>query len=278
MPSAVEREFLKKAESIEFALRKEKAKSKKKTGEVPSEGWLVSYADMMTLLCMFFIMLFSMSTLKKPKYERMRQEVAKYFGGDFKSESDQMARFVTQMLQEQGLETLTTVKQDEKGISLTFVSTVFFETLSSEITEDGKSALKSLIDIVLERQNQELKTYKIVVEGHTDAEPIVSGSYPSNWELSAARAVRVAREFFRAGFDSSQVIPIGFSSTRPVVPHRDDWGRLDPIALKKNRRVVIRIFEPQVETVLFPEEGVSEESPRAPSADSTKLPSADSAD
>src|SRR5437879_1322590 len=87
-------------------------------------NWLVSYADMLPLLCGFFIMLFSMAQLDPPQFERVKEAMAKQFGGDYKSPSVEYARFATQILQDAGVEKAASVKSDASGVALTFQSTV----------------------------------------------------------------------------------------------------------------------------------------------------------
>lgn len=226
-------------------------------------NWLVSYADMMTLLCGFFIMMFSMAKLDEPEFEKVKEEVAKHFGGDYKSPTAELAKFITQIIQEAGLEKEVVVKSDPFGVSLTFHSTVFFDTLSAEVSPQGQGVLAKLIEAVSSRQDVELKQYKIVVEGHTDSRPVLSGNFPSNWELSGARAARVVRFFMDKGFDPTHLTAIGYSDTRPVLPSRAPSGAWDDEAMAKNRRVVIRILEPKVSAIPFPEQN---QNPSASSA------------
>ena len=76
-----------------------------KGGEGGDESnWLVSYADMMTLLCGFFIMLFSMAKLDVPEYDSFKEAVSKQFGGQYTSPTKEMAKFATEIIQEMGLE------------------------------------------------------------------------------------------------------------------------------------------------------------------------------
>jgi len=81
-----------------------------------------------------------------------------------------------------------------------------------------------------------------VIEGHTDSKPVVSGQYPSNWELSSARASRVVRSFVDRGFDPKQMAALGYADTRPVEESRSPDGKWNEDSLSKNRRVVVRIF------------------------------------
>ncbi len=212
--------------------------------EPDESNWLISYADMMTLLSSFFIMMFSMSTLNAPKFEKAREEVSKHFGGDFESPNNQLAKFVTQILQEEGIEDEAVVVNSPSGVSIIFQSSVFFDSLSSYVKKPARKIMKKLIHGVAKFQIKEEKEYKIVIEGHTDGQPIISGVYPSNWELSSARSAQVVRMFIEHDFKSKNLMPIGFGATRPQIEDRSPAGEWIPKNLAKNRRVVIRILNP----------------------------------
>ena len=216
-------------------------------------NWLVSYADMMTLLCGFFIMMFALSKLDEPKYEVVKEAVAKQFGGQYVSPTRELAKFVTQVIEQDGLAKDAVVSSDPFGVSIVFHSTVFFDTLGTEVKPQGKILLERLIGSIASRQQADQKKYRIVVEGHTDSRPILGGLYPSNWELSGARAARVVRMFLDQGFESDRLTAIGYADTRPQVPSRTPAGAWDDAALAKNRRVVLRILEPKVDSIPFPE-------------------------
>lgn len=217
-------------------------------------NWLVSYADMMTLLCGFFIMLFTMSKINQPQYDAVKESLAKQFGGDYQSPTKDLAKFVTQVLDEAGVKKEAVVVSDPSGVSVTFQSTVFFDTLSSDIRPQGREILNKLIASISSRQKMELKKYKIVIEGHTDGRPVLSGVYPSNWELSGARASRVVRLFLDQQFAPENMIAIGYADTHPEVIARTPAGNWDDSALAKNRRVVVRILEPNVDSIPFPQQ------------------------
>ena len=107
-----------------------------------------------------------------------------------------------------------------------------------------------LIDSIAIRQKNTQKTYRIVIEGHTDSRPIVEGGlFPSNWELSGSRAARVVRMFLEKGFAPNRMVAIGYADTQPEVPSRTPNGEWDETALAKNRRVVLRILEPLVDSI-----------------------------
>jgi chemotaxis protein MotB len=216
-------------------------------------NWLVSYADMMTLLCGFFIMLFSMASLDQPKFEKVKESVAHQFGGKYTSPTEDLGKFVSQVIEQAGISKDTVIKTDATSVSVVFQSTIFFDTLSSEVKPQGQIVLTRLIQSIATRQLLDHKEYKIVVEGHTDSRPIVGGLFPSNWELSGARAARVVRMFLERGFKADHLIAIGYGDTRPQFEARSPAGILNEEALGKNRRVVLRIMEPGVDSIPLPE-------------------------
>ena len=217
-------------------------------------SWLISYADMMTLLCGFFIMLFSMSKLDNPQYDSFKSAMAKQFGGEYVSATKELAFFATQIIQELGIEKQSIIKSDPYGVSVTFESTIFFDTLSAEASTEGKRILNGFIEKIMKKQKQTGKYYKIIAEGHTDSRPVVGGTYPTNWELSASRAARVVRMFLGAGFPPDHLTAIGYADTRPLVEVKTASGTVNPDALAKNRRVVLRILEPNTDSIPYPDQ------------------------
>ncbi len=226
-------------------------------------NWLVSYADMMTLLCGFFIMMFSMARLDDPKYDSFKAAVVKQFGGEYTSPTKELARFATNVIQDLGVSQEVTVKSDPWGVSVTFESKMFFDSLSAELTEPGRKIMNQLLDAFAKREAETKKKYRIVVEGHTDGRPVVSGTFPSNWELSGARASRVIRLFLEKGYEPTRLTSIGYAETRPQYDERKPDGSWNEDSLKKNRRVVVQLLEPQVDYIPAPE---VREGARAPAA------------
>lgn len=216
-------------------------------------NWLVSYADMMTLLCGFFIMLFSMAKMDEPQYERVKEAMSKQFGGDYHSDAKEMAKFVTEVIQEAGVEAQTTVKSEGTGVTVAFQSTLFFDTLSADVKPAGFEILTKIAHDLFEREKLEGKQYQIVVEGHTDSRPITAGTFATNWELSAARATRVIRFFLDQHFPSDHLTAIGYGDTRPDVAARLPDGTLDDDLLSKNQRVVLRILSPNADSIPLPQ-------------------------
>lgn len=250
---ALVKKFLKEAEEIQKRHHQNKLDERPKSHADDESNWLVSYADMMTLLCGFFIMLFSMAKIDDTQYERVKEGIAKEFKGDYETPSStKIAEFAHQIIKDAGIEKDTLITSDPNGVTIAFQSTVFFETLSSEVSPQGKVVLDKLIESLSFRQKQDQKEYKIIVEGHTDSRPVLGGVFPSNWELSGARASRVVRIFLDHGYTPKKLTAIAYGDTRPLVEAKKADGTWDDEALSKNRRVVLRILEPHVDLIPTP--------------------------
>jgi chemotaxis protein MotB len=217
--------------------------------EQDESNWLISYADMMTLLCVFYIMLFSMSKVNTPEFEKVKKEVAEHFGTRYESPTEDLGKFVTQIIQENGIAKDVTVTSDGMSVSLAFHSTLLFGSMSAEVSSEGKLILDRILLAILEKQKLLGKEYKFVVEGHTDDQPVLGGPFPSNWELSSARATRVIRMFIEEGFRPANLLAIGYADTQPVAESRNPDGSWNEEALSKNRRVVLRVLLPEVDSI-----------------------------
>lgn len=228
-------------------------------------NWLVSYADMMTLLCGFFILLFSMARLDPPRYEQARKVLAEQFHGRYEAPATvDLSRRIAGIAARAGVTDRTSIRSDLTSVTVTFQSTLFFDSLSAEVKPEGREILTRLIQGVIDGQKREGKAFRIVVEGHTDSQPIIGGSYPSNWELSGARASRVIRLFIDQGFPASRLVAVSYGDTRPEFASRRPDGTWDPQALARNRRVVLRIMDPGVVAIPLAQAGKSTIPPHLP--------------
>lgn len=203
-------------------------------------NWLVSYADMMTLLFGFFVLMYSFSKLDKDKFKVVRKEVSTYFGGEMTE--DESLRVIRDDLQN-----LMGVSEVDTGDFKTFLgdqrlvlqlnNELLFASGSAELLPEFKDVIRGAFEKIFANKVVE----SIVVEGHTDAQPMKSFIYPSNWELSAARGARIVRELVDFGVDKAKVSVHGFGDSRPLVPNKDKNGEWIKENLKKNRRVVILV-------------------------------------
>jgi chemotaxis protein MotB len=89
--------------------------------------------------------------------------------------------------------------------------------------------------------SEEYRDYTISIEGYTDDSPIKTPQFPSNWELSTARAAAVVRSFVGLGVPAERLRAVGFAETSPKLPNRDADGKAIPENQAQNRRVVIRL-------------------------------------
>lgn len=223
---------------------------RKKSHEEHSDAnWIISYADMMTLLCIFFIMLFTMAKMNTPQFESMKKEVAEHFGSKYEAPTEDLGKFVNNVLIETGVAKDATMTNDGLTVSVAFHSTLFFDTLSAEITPAGKEIIEKIATGLFDHQAKHGKKYKVVVEGHTDSQPVLGGPFPSNWELSSSRATRVIRLFLDKKFEAGNLLAIGYADTQPVAESRNSDGSWNQENLAKNRRVVLRVLMPEVDNI-----------------------------
>ena len=128
----------------------------------------------------------------------------------------------------------------ERGLVMTFLSEIFFDSGKENIKSEGEEALTKVAQVL----NTTVSQLKIAVEGHTDNEPIKYSNWKSNWELSCARALAVVHYFI----DNGQVLPerlsaVGYGEFRPVQSNETLEGR------QQNRRVEIIILPPNLQKV-----------------------------
>lgn len=219
-------------------------------------NWLVSYADMMTLLFGFFVLMYTFSKVDTEKFDVVRKELTQYFGGVLKQdarvvkmqqevESDLLEalknirknELLNDGLSERSLsERLFEVKPDDQGIILKFQSNVLFPSGNAQLRPEILELVKNL-----GKNLQKYPIQKIAVEGHTDDNPISSLTFPSNWELSGARASSVVRGLITAGIPENIFESIGYAATKPELANRDPHGSPLPENQIKNRRVVIKV-------------------------------------
>ncbi len=203
-------------------------------------NWLVSYADMMTLLVGFFVILLSFSTVDQQKMEEAKRSITEEFGGTYKVPFAEMADRIREKLEKLGMGQDLVVKHTDEGVEISFRGTVFFASGSADI----KSEAQGLVDKVIPIIKEESKEFEITIEGHTDDVPLVGNKFlKNNWDLSSLRASRVLVEFEEHGFDVRKMTAVGYGESRPVMPNRDKDGTPIPENMAANRRVLIKLLK-----------------------------------
>lgn len=124
------------------------------------------------------------------------------------------------------------VSMQDKGLVITFVAEVLFDSGKAKLRQDSLPALTKVARIL----NEEVAEYDIGVEGHTDDQPIKYSKWKSNWELSAYRALSVLHHLEKSGVNSSRLSAIGYGEYKPVVPNDTSSNR------GLNRRVEIVVI------------------------------------
>ncbi len=240
--------FIEEANKM-VANEERRRKEKKQHGTHDDESnWLISYADMMTLLCAFFIMLFAITKVGTSDYEEVRKSIAKKFSGEYDPPGEELRDLLTQTIEETGLPRDVSVFSDSSGVAIAFESRIFFDSLSTNIRPPGKLILSRIIRSIQNKQKTELGNYRVIIEGHSDMRPVTGGKYISNWELSSARATTVARMFVDYGFDPGQIVAISYSDNKTT--ERKPAGVYDDEEYNmRSRRVLIRVLLPDVEFI-----------------------------
>lgn len=204
-----------------------------------TDAWLMSYADMITLLLCFFIIFVSVSEPKKDKISQIAEGMNGRFGSvDYANPFTGVIRQLQQVIETQEMYRDAAVEMSDTSIKLELASNAFFKPSSPEFSDTAFQSLDAMLNVL---KTIDTSQYKIVVEAHTSDEPPVSGLYPTNWDLSAAQAAKVVRLLIQKGFAPGSVVAEAYADSEPKVPNLDTNG--EPIAGNrgKNQRVIIAI-------------------------------------
>ena len=233
-----------------------------------TDRWMVSYADFVTLLFAFFVVMYAMSSVNEGKYRVLSDTMTEAFKvppkspdpiqiGKEKTEIEktevkietirpirilpkpqytyeqemmQIAETVSQSVQPLIDKGLIKVTQHKLWVEIEMNSKILFSSADSELEEEAFPALKALAGVLKKLPNS------IDVEGHTDNLPINNELFPSNWELSAARAASVVHLFTQYGVEPQRLSSIGYAEFRPIASNATSSGRV------RNRRVKVVIL------------------------------------
>ncbi len=226
--------------------------------EESTDRWLVSYADFITLLFAFFVVMYSISNVNLGKYRVLSESVSTAFSAQSNSPfpvgsqlgiSVQRAPIALGLIGQTGQvsmretaaaldkrmkkwikQGMIAVKGNEKWLEIEIKSSLLFNSGEATLTEASANVLSQLSETFKASSNP------LYVSGYTDDIPIGTNRFPSNWELSAARSASVVRLFAENGIAPSRMGAIGYAEFRPVAANDNEVNR------QKNRRVVIRML------------------------------------
>jgi chemotaxis protein MotB len=223
----------------EFAPRRKK---KMEEEPPPAMGWIVSYADMMTLIACFFILMMAFANYDPVGFTRKTKEVSKHFNKDkYKSSDTKLTQIQEEIAMHPEIKKMAKVSVKDSALIVTFSGSAIFPSGTHKLAKNSILILDAMIDIIKAKD----PNYRILVEGHSDNQAMAEGTtFTSNWALSGARAASVIERFEYFGFDPQKLISVGMADTKPLVPNEDTNGNPILENQKINRRVVIKVLEP----------------------------------
>ncbi len=236
------------------------------------DGWVMTYGDMMSLLLTFFVLIVSFSSMQDTKFKDAAMSLRRAFGVMVQPESviefnDPLVprhetseqadlllevRELEKALLDRGLQNEVEMQVQADGVRFRIDAPVLFEPASVELQPASCEVLDTLGTFLGKFPGE------VRVDGHSDALPIRNRRYPSNWELSAARAGAVARYFQGTGMEPARIAATGYGEHRPLASNDTAEGRA------KNRRVEIflKVAANQPATDRTPLSGTLDRTPR----------------
>jgi chemotaxis protein MotB len=240
------------------------------------ERWLVSYADFITLLFAFFVVMYAISQVSEGKYRVLSDSLLQAFKPSATSSNiapvpdprttaplDPISRIRLRHAEQQRREREERMKiiaqkvmqalsplvqagqvritQSARGIAVEINASMLFQSAQATLEPGAVQALNSVAQVLAQSDNA------LEVEGHTDRDPINTALFPSNWELSGARASSVVRLFIDSGLAPYRMAAVGYADTRPVETNETAEGR------SRNRRVTV-LIRPEKPGELLPDE------------------------
>lgn len=248
------------------------ARKKKLEEHDNHERWLVSYADFITLLFAFFVVMYAISSLNEGKYRVLSDSLVDAFKhaptspdpihlknpppalsptgmpevinqqipvrrdplqeAKRKKQEEKMkgvASDILKVMEPLVKEGQVRVTQSPLGVSIEINASVLFAPGQAQLEKQSIEVLSAVAQVVAMVPNE------VQIEGHTDNVPIATQAYPSNWELSTARASSVVRLFIEHGVNPARLTALGYADQRPVEPNDTNEGKM------RNRRVTIMI-------------------------------------
>jgi len=192
------------------------------------ELWLISYADLLTLLIGFFVLLVAVSPVKLSRFERLAASI----NGQKQAPLVNLQEKVDELIKKSKLEDRVMTREDAEGLGIELKDALLFDSGSAIIRPEGRAAIADVAKLVRELPGDR----PVIIEGYTDEVPIATPQFRSNWELSSQRAINVLDALESAGVAHSRMSVRGHADTKPMATQ----GTVDQ-QRAANRRVVIRV-------------------------------------
>lgn len=208
-------------------MSKKNSKSNDEPSATGAPAWMVTYGDLMTLLLTFFVIIVSFSTIE---IEKFRAAMGSFRGAMHlwnpsdkgaalikarkssysTSPVSEAAEEILEIVEDEGLATVVEVHQAGGGVRIIFSDPVLFDEGKDDLKPGIIPTLQKIIGVAVKTEADE-----IMIEGHTDDTPIHTSRFPTNWELSAARALKVLKLFQGNDFDPKKLVAVGYGEYRP---------------------------------------------------------------
>ncbi|MEC9255716.1 MAG: OmpA family protein [Pseudomonadota bacterium] len=201
-----------------------------------SSSWLVTYSDAITLLLAFFVMILAVSDLNEGKIESLKEGLAEVISSETTTTPfTDIRQGIDDYIEQNGLQDQVSVTLDPRGVQVEFANVALYDSGAASLKPAATPLLQELSRVIRDVSHG---SHMIEVEGHTDDLPISNEQFPSNWELSSARATGVVKYLLESGIEKERLKASGYADSRPK-----EW--LDDLPLneqrKANRRVVVSI-------------------------------------
>lgn len=228
------------------------------------DRWLVSYADFITLLFAFFVVMYAISSLNEGKYRVLSDSLVTAFKSDpttqgvgrvalpdpnltgirpirkqpaprdqdrlkYTERMKSIAKDILEVMAPLVRQGVVAVIETDRGVSIEINDSLLFSPGQANLSASAIQAMRLVATVIADSE------FPVTIEGHTDNIPISNLQFPSNWELSAVRATTVLRLFMDAGVAPGRLTAIGYGDQRPVAENLTAEGRA------RNRRVTIQI-------------------------------------
>ncbi|RJP73243.1 MAG: chemotaxis protein MotB [Ignavibacteriales bacterium] len=216
------------------------------TEEHDKDRYLITYADLITLLLGLFILLYASSNIDVAKYQKMISAMGSYFGSSYNSQTNgkyisagnsdeqnliSLKDKVNTLIRQNDIQKDVSIVETERGITVRILDDILFTSGSAELKGYSKIILNKIAGILKNLPND------IRIEGHTDNVPVNSNMFPSNWHLSVGRATNTAYYLMiNEGLPQERVSIVGYSEYNPIASNLTPEGRAN------NRRVDIVIL------------------------------------
>ncbi len=204
--------------------------------------WLVTYADMITLLLTFFVLMVAVSGTDVERFKKAISTIQTSLGEDqpqalkatpsqavsqvMGSRERELIKKVNTVLHQVPSPSLISSQLDAERLLITVKDQALFRPGQAELTTQGRQTLDQVIKIF-----QLFPEFRIHIKGHTDSTPISSPQFPSNWELAAVRATSVLRYALSQGVPAYRMTATGLADIEPIAPNDTPENRA------QNRRV-----------------------------------------